>query len=314
MPHKAPGRSHREGMTVIQLLNMFPDDATAEQWFEEQRWPNGERHCPDCGSVNYAVVKCRKPMPYRCRDCRGYFSVRKGTAMQSAKIGFQKWAIAFYMMTTGVKGTSSMKLYRELGIRQATAWFMMQRIREGFMGGIGKPFPGPVEANEAAVDGKRKNMHGKKRKPLTGRGSVGKSIVAGVKGRESKMVSASVVDRTDAETLRQFGLDRTEKTAAVRTDELTAYKGLPRHHETVNHCAGKYVHDGVTVNGMEAIWSLFKRGYHGTFHHLSEKHLERNVAEFTGENSIRDMGTNDQMAFLARGIMGKRCRYRDLVA
>ncbi len=187
MTQKAPGRSHRNGMTVIELLQMFPDDVSAEKWFEEQRWPEG-RFCMDCGSTNTAVVASRKPMPYRCRDCRGHFSVRKGTAMQSAKIGFQKWAIAFYMMTTGIKGTSSMKLYRELGIRQATAWFMMQRIREGFMGGLDKPFPGPVEADETAVGGKRKNMHTKKRKHLTGRGNAGKAIVAGVKDRKTKTV------------------------------------------------------------------------------------------------------------------------------
>ena len=83
--------------------------------------------------------------------------------MQSTKLGLQKWAIAFYMMTSGLKGTSSMKLYREVGIRQATAWFLMQRIREGFMDGIEKPFPGPVEADETFVGGKRKNMHKAKR-------------------------------------------------------------------------------------------------------------------------------------------------------
>jgi transposase-like protein len=293
---------------------MFPDDATAEKWFEEQRWPNGERYCPDCGSVNYAVVKSRKPMPYRCRDCRSYFSVKKGTAMQSAKIGFQNWAIAFYMMTTGIKGTSSMKLYRELGVRQATAWFMMQRIREGFMGGIDKPFPGPVQADETAVGGKRKNLHAKKRKQFTGRGSVGKAIVAGVLDSETKKVSAAVVDKTDAATLQKFVTDRTEETAIVHTDESIAYTGIDRHHEAVNHSAGEYVRDDVTTNGMEAFFSLFKRGCHGTFHHLSDKHLDRYVAEFAGRNNIRDMNTIDQMAFLARGIVGKRCRYRDLVA
>lgn len=64
-------------------------------------------------------------MPNWCKDCRAYFSVRKGTAMESSKIGFQNWAITFYMMTTGIKGTSRMKLYREVGVRQGTAWFMM---------------------------------------------------------------------------------------------------------------------------------------------------------------------------------------------
>ncbi|MDE0415307.1 MAG: IS1595 family transposase [bacterium] len=313
MAQKAPGRSHRKGMTVMEMLKLFPDNATAEKWFEEQRWPEG-RFCPDCGSTRTAPVASRKPMPYRCKDCRAHFSVRKGTTMQSSKIGYQKWAIAFYMMTTGIKGTSSMKLYREVGIRQATAWFLMQRIREGFMGGIDKPFPGPVEADETAVGGKRKNMHASKRKHLTGRGSVGKAIVAGVKDQQTKQVSAAVVEKTDAATLQKFVTDRTEEGATVYTDEASAYTGIARQHETVKHGDGEYVRGEVTVNGMEGFWSLFKRGYHGTFHHLSEKHLGRYVAEFAGRNNIRDMDTIDQMAFLARAIVGKRLRYVDLVA
>ena len=80
-------------------------------------------------------TKNRKPMPYRCRDCGEYFSVKKGTVMESSKLGLQKWAIAIYMMVTGIKGTSSMKLHRELRIRQSTAWYLMQRIREGFLEG-----------------------------------------------------------------------------------------------------------------------------------------------------------------------------------
>ncbi len=113
-------------------------------------------------------------MPYLCKDCRAYFSVRKGTAVESSKIGFQDRAIAFYMITTGIKGTSSMKLYREAGIRQATAWLMMQRIHEGFMGGVDKLFPGPVETG-------------------IGRGTAGKAVVAGVKDCDSRKASVAVV-------------------------------------------------------------------------------------------------------------------------
>ena len=314
MTQKAPGRSHRTGMTVMELLKRFPDDAAAEQWFEDQRWPNGERFCPDCGSTNYQIVASRKPMPYRCRDCRQYFSVRKGTAMQSTKLGLQKWAIAFYMMTTGLKGTSSMKLYREVGIRQATAWFLMQRIREGFMEGSGEPFPGPVEADETYIGGKMKNMHADKRREARQKPDLGKSIVAGVKDRPSKRVSARVVESTEAATLHPFVTERTTEDATVYTDEGKGYSGLPRERETVKHSAGEYVNGDASTNGMEGFWSLFKRGYHGTFHHLSEKHLDRYVQEFTGRNNIRDMDTLDQMAFLARGIVGKRLRYADLIA
>ena len=317
MMQKASGRSHRIGMMVMELLRRFPDDATAERWFEATRWPDG-RFCPDCGSLNTVSIASRKPMPYRCRDCRAHFSVRKGTVMQSSKLGLQKWAIALYMMTTGIKGTSSMKLYREIGIRQATAWFLMQRIREGFIEGHNLPFPGPVEADETAIGGKRKNMSKAKRKGMrdvgAGRDGVGKAIVAGVKERAPNRVNAAVIERTDAKTLQGFVLDRTESTATVYTDESRAYTGLPHAHEAVNHSAGEYVRGDATVNGMESFWGLFKRGYHCTFHHLPEKHFDRYVQEFTGRNNIRDMDMLDQMAFLVHEIVGKRLRYADLVA
>ena len=220
MAKRGPGKAHREGLTVIELFKMFPDDATAERWFEEQRWPEG-RFCPDCGSTNTVAVASRKPMPYRCRDCRGHFSVRKGTVMQSSKLGLQKWVIALYMMTTGLKGTSSMKLYREVGIRQATAWFLFQRIREGFDQGQGMPFPGPVEVDETYIGGRRKNG---KRAKLTGRGAVGKTVVVGAKDRATNRATARTVATTDKPTLQGFVGEHTAPGATVYTDEASAMR------------------------------------------------------------------------------------------
>ncbi|MDE0678861.1 MAG: IS1595 family transposase, partial [Gammaproteobacteria bacterium] len=192
MTKKAPGKFERKGLTIIDLFRMFPDDEAAEKWFEDQRWPDRHKCCTDCGSMNYAVVANRRPMPYRCRDCRSYFSVKKGTVMQSSKIGLQKWLFAMYMMSTSLKGAASMKVYRELGITQKTAWFLTQRIREGFMKGT-KSMVGPVEVDETYVGGKRGNMHASRRKKFEGRGTVGKTAVVGVKDRDSNTVTAKVV-------------------------------------------------------------------------------------------------------------------------
>ena len=71
MAHMAPGKAHREGITVVQLADMFPDEDTATAWFESQMWPDG-RHCPRCGSTNTSEAKHAKT-PYWCTDCWSYF-------------------------------------------------------------------------------------------------------------------------------------------------------------------------------------------------------------------------------------------------
>ena len=90
MTRKAPGKAHREGLTLVELYRRFPDDATAERWFTETRWPDGP-HCPHCGSVNVLGGAKHPTMPYRCREreCRKRFSVRTGTVMEASNLGQQ---------------------------------------------------------------------------------------------------------------------------------------------------------------------------------------------------------------------------------
>ena len=310
---KGPGRSYRKGLSVIELLKMFPDDEAAEKWFEECRWPNGERFCPDCGSVNYSVSANRKPMPYRCRDCKNYFSVRKGSVMQYSKIGIQKWVIAIFMLTTGIKGISSMRVYRELGLPQKTAWFMMQRIREAFMTGNGKKLPGPIEVDETYIGGREKNKHWKK-KANNVPYYAGKAIVIGARSQKTGKVQASVILSSDHKTLINFIKEVAEPGTKVYTDFYKAYKGMRGfRHDRVKHAAGEYYRKGVTTNGIESFWSGLKRGYKGVYHKMSPKHLNRYVQEFVGRNNIRDLDTVEQMEVIAVGLIGKRLRYGDLI-
>ena len=311
MAYKAPGKHFRKGLSLQALFQKFPNDKVAEQWFAKQRWPDGVC-CHYCGSLNVQSGCKHKTMPYRCREkeCGKRFSVRTGTAMQSTKMGFQVWAIALYLLSTNLKGVSSMKLHRDLKITQKSAWHLFHRLREG-LGDEASLFKGPIEVDETFVGGKERNKHERKKLRL-GTGSTGKAIVAGAKDRATGKVKAQVVSDTGMKTLHGFVLENTEPGTAVYTDEHPGYRGLPNH-TVVHHSAKEFVKDRAHTNGVESFWSLLKRGYHGTFHHLSAKHLNRYVNEFAGRHNVRALDTIQQMGLVARGLDGKRLRYRDLV-
>ena len=315
MAHKAPGKHYREGMTLPQLFKMFPDDAAAQAWVEKIRWPNGAE-CPHCCSANVQHPVKHKTMTHRCRVCRKWFSVRTGSIMQSSKLGLQTWVIAVYLLNTSLKGQSSMKLHRELGITQKSAWHLAHRIREAWDENGGSLFTGPVEADETYIGGKRKNMPKSKRKELKGRGAVGKAAVVGAKDRESNKVVARHIENTDTPNVAGFVARRTKLGSTVYTDESAAYNALAPHygHEAVNHSIGEYVRGQAHTNGIESFWSMLKRGYQGTYHKMSAKHLDRYVTEFAGRHNAREADTVDQLAGVVAGMRGKRLRYRDLIA
>ena len=127
---KAPGKAHRKGLALLQVADMFRDETAAKAWIAECRWPNGP-HCPDCGSFHVQSGIKHRTMTHRCRDCpeRPMFSLRKGTIMEGSKLPHRIWAIGIYLFATNLKGVSSMKLHRELGIGQKAAWFMLHRLR-----------------------------------------------------------------------------------------------------------------------------------------------------------------------------------------
>lgn len=313
MTRSAPGKSHREDLDIIQMMDMFPNEDAAAKWFEDAIWPNG-RHCPHCGSCETTETKNRKPMPYWCGGCRSYFSVRTGTPMQKSKIPLRKWAIAIYLVVTSLKSVSSMKLQRDIGVSQPTAWFMLHRIREAWAGEGEGPFDGPVEIDETYMGGRRRNKSNAKPKEAEGRGPVDMTAVVGAKCRASNQVSAKVVNSTDAHTLQGFVADKASDSAAVFTDDAAAYEGIPNAHETVRHSVSEYVNGMAHTNGIESFWSMLKRAHKGTFHKMSPKHLQRYVNEFSGRHNVRDSDTLCQMRDTVARFTGRRLLYRDLIS
>ena len=318
MAQKAPGKAHRKGLTLLQVANMFRDEESAMAWIEKRRWPHAP-HCPKCGSFHVQSGIKHKTMTHRCRDCpnKQMFTLRMGTVMERSRLPYRLWAIGIYLFMTNLKGVSSMKLHRELGITQKSAWFMLHRLRKAAESGAGV-FSGPVEVDETYMGGKRANMSNAKRRELAerdvGRGSVGKTAVVGVKDRSTKQVRAKVVRTTDKPTLQGFVVRNSSPDAIVYTDEAAAYEGLPMLHDSVKHSVKEFVRGQVHTNGIESFWSMLKRGYVGTFHKMSPKHLHRYVTEFEGRHNARELDTINQMGSLVSAMAGKRLTYDELIA
>lgn len=272
----------------------FSTDALARTYLEAQIWPDGKPKCPWCGYIKaHEWQQKNKPGYYRCNSCKKQFDVRHGTVFEGSHIPLRKWFIAWYSLVTDRKGVSSMALSKKLGVTQKTAWFLEHRIRHAMgtgkydymLGGIDKV----VENDETFAGGKKKNMH--KNKKQKGSGPKGKAVIFGMVERGG-MARSVVVPNAERVTIQNVIKQNVERGTLLNTDEGRQYIGVEKHgfeRNSVNHKMKEYVrYDSAkpfvdkmaSTNSIESVWALLKRGFYGTFHKFSLKHLQQYVDEF----------------------------------
>jgi transposase-like protein len=298
----------------------FHDETKARVWLEKELWPDGPI-CPHCGTINEATLlhgKSHRPGLYQCNACREPFTVTVGTLYERSKIPLHKWLAATHLMMASKKGISSLQIGRMLGVSKKTAWFLCHRIRESLretnpemLGGDGKT----VEIDESFVGGLEKNKH-RNRREHKGTGGAGKEAVFALVERGGR-VRSHHIPAVNAQTLRPILQAKLHAETMVMTDEGGAAKKVGSefaHHESVNHSIGEYVRGDAHTNTVEGYFSIMKRGIYGTFHHVSQQHLKRYLAEFDfryNERSALGIEDAERMAKSVQGIVGKRLTYRD---
>lgn len=195
---------------------------------------------------------------------------------------------------------------------------MDHRLRSAMSQNKGQLF-GPVELDETYIGGLAENMHAKKKKQAKecgmGSGGKGKSVVFGMRSRTGE-VKAQVVAGNDWATLHPIIKKEVIAGSEIYTDEHRAYNGLRDFRRSVvNHGKRIYVNGDCHTNGIESFWALFKRTYHGVYHWMSHKHMQRYVDEVAFRLNRKDRVMSAVFTEMVQKVTsGQHLPYKQLIA
>ena len=282
--------SNVQPFSVREFFAEFPDDDACLKRVMEVRY--GLRHtCRACGVVGSTFHKLENRKAYSCAHCGDHIYPCAGTIFQDSRTPLQTWFYAIYLFIATRQGVSGKELQRTLGVTYKTAWRIGQQIRD-LMGRVDsfQVLKGHVEIDEAFFGGYRPRSQG-------GQYAPNKSIILGMKERGGRIETA-IIPNVKTATLRGEVLKHVEKASTVSTDELSAYnllKGDGYVHGAVDHSRHEYAwkdhQSGETfsTNGTESFWNLFKNSIRSTHIHVSQKHLDRYLGEFSFRSNYRQM-------------------------
>ncbi|KFG90225.1 putative transposase for insertion sequence element [Sphingobium herbicidovorans NBRC 16415] len=324
---------------ITDIARFLTDEAAAQQALADLRWPDGNVVCPldaadpetgeiiSCGGTKvYAVSYKRKDKDgnviptvrkqWKCGKCRQKFSVTSKSIFEGAHIPVGKWIYAIFLMCSSKKGVSANQLARELNVTYKSAWFMCHRVREAMLqepmaGMLGGGPDAIVELDETYVGGKLKNNRHKNRTAKAGK----KTAVMTLIDREGDVKTVKVPN-VRKNTLQSLARPIVDQSATIITDAHLSYEGLAEHfhgHHVVDH--SKTFVRGVIfhTNFAESYHSLLKRGIIGSFHHVSDKHLPRYLAEFDRRWNTRKERDGARTVRVIETAIGKRLTYSETV-
>ncbi|NDW11215.1 IS1595 family transposase [Dysgonomonas sp. 520] len=302
--------------SFIHLIKSLHDRKSCMEFLEEHRWQGVPKchHC-NCQSENHYKLKPTGEFNglYKCRYCRKTFNVIKGTMFEGSKVPLEKWFYAIYIFLSHKKGISSLQLARDIEVTQATAWYMLQKIRSNLSiptHDILDSFDGIVQVDETYIGGKDKGRIWQNK----GRSTKQKTAVVGV--ISDNKVCALVVKNTDGNTLKGIVYGLIKPGSTVVTDGWKGYLGISNmyDHQIVKHSKGSYKNkEGYHTNGIEGFWSHLKRGLKCTYHSASRKHLQKYCDEFAYTYNTRKISDVERFILFITS-MHKRFSYSELTS
>jgi transposase-like protein len=275
---KSPSSS--PDFSVRDFFKRFPDDDACLAHIMEQRY-GLKCFCPSCGvETTFHKIEGRKA--YAGAECGHHIYPCAGTIFQDSRTSLQSWYYAIYLFIATRHGVSAKELQRSLGVTYKTAWRMGHQIRDLLAKANGfEALNGHVEIDETFVGGRQPANIGRSRKE--------KTVVLGMKQRGGRLVT-EVVDNHRRSSLKPVILETIEEGATISTDELKSYLLLEHYgyeHGRVNHDK-QWVNGIHHTNNLESFWKLFKASVRGTHIHISKKHMQRYLNEFSFRSNNRE--------------------------
>ncbi len=297
-------------LSAAKIMRM--SDSGVENVFLRLRWPetDGKPVCPGCGcTICYA---CRRPegqLRWRCKACRGDFSITSGTLFAWHKLPLRTYLLAVAGFCNEVKGKSMLAFSRELDVQYKTAFVLAHKLREAMASGMkgvqiggagrvaeidGAYFGGHVRPENRAADQidrrRAENRSGKRRVVVVMRERDGRTLAQVFAGEQAAVPA-----------IRQ----RIAPGTVVHADESPAWNPLHARFamQRVNHQDG-YSVDGACTNGAESYFSRLRRGELGHHHHIAGPYLVRYAQEAAWREDLRRVSNGEQ----THGIVGLAMR------
>lgn len=257
---------------VFDFHKRFQSESDCISALAKLKWPNGFK-CPRCGhSKSYPLGERRE---VECAKCKHQTSVTADTLFHKTRTPLLKWFYAIVLLATDKGGVSALRLSKQLGLRYATAWLILHKLRKAMADrDAGRELCGVVEIDDAYFGGRRKGKQGSKKDKVP--------VIVMIESDEGHCgyLSMVVVNEPNIENAERVIEEGLAPNQFVRTDGSKIYNSVrelghfhkntpvtPELADTELRCVNKAI-------------SLAKRFMLGTHHMYRPAHLQLFLNEF----------------------------------
>jgi ribosomal protein L37AE/L43A/transposase-like protein len=270
--------SGAKGLSEIEFRERFGSEEQCRSAIAAMRWRDGFS-CPACGHKGHAYLKKRGH--WQCNRCKHQVSVTAGTIFHSTKLPLTVWFLAMYHLSQSKGGISSVELGRRLGVRQATAWSLKQKLMQAMLlrEGTKPKLDGRVEIDDAYLGGVRRGKRG--------RGAAGKTpFVAAVETTSEKKprrLRLKVVKGFRKHEISKLAKAEIAAGTKVESDGLSCWTAVTEagcEHSSIKTSSGKKATSLAPFKWVNTTLGNIKTALAGTYHHVSPKHAQRYLTSF----------------------------------